>query len=154
MAVPETPFTINPVGEPDLDELLLLVRAYCDFYSVTPTDRDLRAVMLGLLASGGRDGLQLLARDRSGDSAGFATLLFTCWPPPAPCKRQPSSRSPTRPAARAPSPDYPTAPPDSPPSNSNRTSSPPPSEAVLLCHAQRRHGGQTTQVWDAEVTCD
>ncbi len=30
MAPPEPPFTINPVGEPDLDELLLLVRAYCD----------------------------------------------------------------------------------------------------------------------------
>ncbi len=27
-------------------------------------------------------------------------------------------------------------------------------QGVLLCHAQRRHGGQTTQVWDAEVTCD
>ena len=77
MTPPEPSFTINPVSEPDLNELLVLVRAYCDFYSVTPTDRDLRAVMVGLLASGGRDGLQVLARDGSGDPVGFATLLFT-----------------------------------------------------------------------------
>lgn len=74
---PEMAFTINPVGEPDLDELLVLVRAYCDFYSVAPTDRDLRALMLGLLSASGREGLQLLARDRSGEPVGFATLLFT-----------------------------------------------------------------------------
>jgi acyl-coenzyme A thioesterase PaaI-like protein len=23
-----------------------------------------------------------------------------------------------------------------------------------MCQAQRRHGGATTQVWDAEVSCD
>lgn len=73
----EPSFTINPVGDHDLDELLVLVRAYCDFYAVTPTDRDLRALMVGLLAAGGREGLQLLARDATGEPAGFATLLFT-----------------------------------------------------------------------------
>jgi 1,4-dihydroxy-2-naphthoyl-CoA hydrolase len=25
---------------------------------------------------------------------------------------------------------------------------------ILMCQAQRRHGGATTQVWDAEVSCD
>jgi len=77
MTPPEPSFTINPVGDHDLDELLVLVRAYCDFYAVTPTDRDLRALMVGLLAAGGREGLQLLARDATGEPAGFATLLFT-----------------------------------------------------------------------------
>ncbi len=77
MTRPEPLFTINPVSEPDLEELLVLVRAYCDFYSVTPTDRGLRVLMLGLLAAGGREGLQLLARDPSGEPVGFATLLFT-----------------------------------------------------------------------------
>jgi len=77
MTPSEPSFTINPVGEPDLDELLVLVRAYCDFYAVTPTDRDLRALMLGLLGAGGREGLQLLARDAVGEPIGFATLLFT-----------------------------------------------------------------------------
>lgn len=77
MAPPEPSFTIKPVAEHELDELLSLVRAYCDFYAVTPTDRDLRAVMLGLLAAAGRDGLQLLARGAAGEPAGFATLLFT-----------------------------------------------------------------------------
>jgi hypothetical protein len=32
---------ITPVGPTDLPELLPLVRAYCDFYQVTPSDREL-----------------------------------------------------------------------------------------------------------------
>ena len=27
-------------------------------------------------------------------------------------------------------------------------------QGILICQAQRRHGGATTQVWDAEVSCD
>jgi 1,4-dihydroxy-2-naphthoyl-CoA hydrolase len=27
-------------------------------------------------------------------------------------------------------------------------------DGELVCTAERRHGGRTTQVWDAEVTCD
>jgi ribosomal protein S18 acetylase RimI-like enzyme len=75
-----TPFTIRLVREDDLEELLPLMRAYCDFYSVAPRDEELRAVTRGLLASGGREGLQLLARDTAGSPSGFATLLFT-WSP-------------------------------------------------------------------------
>lgn len=74
---PPEGFAIEPVNEHDLYELLVLVRAYCDFYEVTPSDRRLRAVMQGLLASNGREGLQLLARDPEGEPVGFATLLFT-----------------------------------------------------------------------------
>lgn len=77
MTAPEASFTINSVGNQDLDELLVLMRAYCDFYAVAPSDHDLRRVMLGLLASGGREGLQLLARSTGGEPVGFATLLFT-----------------------------------------------------------------------------
>jgi aromatic-L-amino-acid decarboxylase len=73
----DTPFTITPVTVGELDELLPLVRAYCDFYEVEPSDRDLRTLMLTLLAAGGRDGLQLLARDDTGAPVAFATLLFT-----------------------------------------------------------------------------
>jgi ribosomal protein S18 acetylase RimI-like enzyme len=75
--VAETPFTIDRVTEPDLEELLALVRAYCEFYEVAPSDHALRALMHGLLASQGREGLQLLARGPVGEPAGFATLLFT-----------------------------------------------------------------------------
>jgi len=77
MPSPDTPFTIAPVTARELDELLPLVRAYCDFYEVAPSDRDLRTLMLTLLDGGGRDGLQLLARDETGAPVAFATLLFT-----------------------------------------------------------------------------
>jgi aromatic-L-amino-acid decarboxylase len=73
----DTPFTIEPVTTDELDELLPLVRAYCEFYEVAPSDRDLRKLMLTLLAAGGHDGLQLLARDQTGAPVAFATLLFT-----------------------------------------------------------------------------
>lgn len=39
-----TPFTIAPVREDELEELLPLMRAYCDFYSVFSRDEELRAV--------------------------------------------------------------------------------------------------------------
>ena len=32
---------ITPVGAADLPELLPMVRAYCDFYQVNPSDREL-----------------------------------------------------------------------------------------------------------------
>jgi ribosomal protein S18 acetylase RimI-like enzyme len=72
-----TPFTLRPIREDELEELLPLMRAYCDFYSVVPRDQELRAVARGLLGSRGSEGLQLLARDTAGSPSGFATLLFT-----------------------------------------------------------------------------
>lgn len=75
--MPEPSYTIAPVAEPELDDLLLLVRAYCRFYEVAPAERELRALMQGLLGARGREGVQLLARDPAGEAVGFATLLFT-----------------------------------------------------------------------------
>jgi ribosomal protein S18 acetylase RimI-like enzyme len=71
-----TPFTIAPVREDELEELLPLMRAYCDFYSVFSRDEELRAVTRGLQGSGASHGLQLVARDTAGSPSGFATLLF------------------------------------------------------------------------------
>jgi GNAT superfamily N-acetyltransferase len=68
---------ITVVGPADLPELLPLVRAYCDFYQVAPSDRALLELSQALLADPEREGLQLLARDDAGRAVGFATLYWT-----------------------------------------------------------------------------
>jgi GNAT superfamily N-acetyltransferase len=68
---------ITVVGSTDLPELLPLVRAYCDFYQASPSDRELLALSRALLADPEREGLQLLARDDAGTAVGFATLYWT-----------------------------------------------------------------------------
>jgi GNAT superfamily N-acetyltransferase len=68
---------ITLVGATDLPALLPLVRSYCDFYQVTPSDRELLALSRALLADPEREGLQLLARDDTGRAVGFATLYWT-----------------------------------------------------------------------------
>ncbi|HEU4400370.1 MAG TPA: GNAT family N-acetyltransferase [Actinomycetota bacterium] len=68
---------IVTVGPADLPELLPLVRAYCDFYQVGPSDRALLELSRALLADPEREGLQLLARDEAGNAVGFATLFWT-----------------------------------------------------------------------------
>jgi GNAT superfamily N-acetyltransferase len=67
---------VSRVGESDLGELLPLLRAYCDFYEVSPTDEALTAVARALIADPEREGVQLLARS-DGIAAGFATLYWT-----------------------------------------------------------------------------
>jgi GNAT superfamily N-acetyltransferase len=67
---------IEPVTEADLPELLPLMRGYCDFYEVNPSDDELLAFSRELLASPELDGVQLLARDE-GRAIGFATILWT-----------------------------------------------------------------------------
>jgi GNAT superfamily N-acetyltransferase len=68
---------ITTVGPADLPALLPLLRAYCDFYQVGPTDRALLELSRALLADPEREGLQLLARDEAGNAVGFATLFWT-----------------------------------------------------------------------------
>jgi GNAT superfamily N-acetyltransferase len=68
---------ITVVGAADLPELLPLVRAYCDFYQVAPSDDALLELSRALLADPEREGLQLLARDDAGRAVGFATLYWT-----------------------------------------------------------------------------
>lgn len=70
-------FTITAVGEGDLDELLPLMRAYCDFYEVAPVDADLLGMSRALVADPEREGFQLIARDAGGAAVGFATVFWT-----------------------------------------------------------------------------
>jgi ribosomal protein S18 acetylase RimI-like enzyme len=67
---------VRRVAEGDLDDLLPLVRAYCDFYETSPSDEALRALSEELIADPEREGVQLIARD--GDQAvGFATIYWS-----------------------------------------------------------------------------
>jgi GNAT superfamily N-acetyltransferase len=68
---------ITVVGEGDLDELLPLMRAYCDFYEVAPADPDLLAMARVLIGDPEREGLQLIARAGDGTAIGFATIFWT-----------------------------------------------------------------------------
>ena len=69
--------SIARVGAGDLDELLGLMRAYCDFYEVSPSDDDLLGVSKALIGDPVGEGLQLIARDSSSRAVGFATLYWT-----------------------------------------------------------------------------
>jgi GNAT superfamily N-acetyltransferase len=70
-------YSLSRVEASDLDVLLPLMRAYCDFYAVSPTDEELLALSNALIDDPEREGLQLLARDESGRAAGFATVYWT-----------------------------------------------------------------------------
>jgi GNAT superfamily N-acetyltransferase len=69
------------VAEADLDELLPLLRGYCDFYEVQPDDADLLAlsrVLIGGVGGGPySEGVQLIARDDDGRAIGFATVFWS-----------------------------------------------------------------------------
>jgi len=68
---------IERVGEAELGDLLPLVRGYCDFYAVSPSDEELRILSRALIADPEREGVQLLARDAEGRAVGFATIFWS-----------------------------------------------------------------------------
>jgi GNAT superfamily N-acetyltransferase len=67
---------ITRVGEGDLEQLLPLMRAYCDFYEVSPPDERLLALSRSLIDDPDREGVQLIARDRD-RAMGFATIYWS-----------------------------------------------------------------------------
>jgi GNAT superfamily N-acetyltransferase len=68
---------ITTVTEADLPELLLLMRGYCDFYEVDPSDDALLAMSRMLIDDPELEGVQLIARDDDGEAVGFATIFWT-----------------------------------------------------------------------------
>ena len=68
---------IARVGEADLEDLLPLLRGYCDFYEVAPEDAALLALARALIADPDHEGLQLIARDGDGAAVGFATIYWS-----------------------------------------------------------------------------
>jgi GNAT superfamily N-acetyltransferase len=69
--------TFQTVGEDDLEELLPLMRGYCEFYGVAPPDEGLLAMARTLIADPEHEGVQVIARDRQGRAVGFATVFWT-----------------------------------------------------------------------------
>jgi GNAT superfamily N-acetyltransferase len=69
--------TVAVVADDDLPELLGLVRAYLDFYEVTPSDDEMLALSRALIADPESEGVQFLARDGGGRAVGFASLFWT-----------------------------------------------------------------------------
>ena len=55
---------IELVTEADLQDLLPLMRGYCEFYEVDPSDEALLAMSRELIDEHDKEGLQLIARDR------------------------------------------------------------------------------------------
>jgi GNAT superfamily N-acetyltransferase len=68
--------TIERATETDLTALLPLMRAYCDFYEVAPSDDALLSLARALIADPEREGVQLLARGE-GRAVGFATIFWS-----------------------------------------------------------------------------
>jgi GNAT superfamily N-acetyltransferase len=68
---------IEAVTQADLDELLPLMRAYCDFYEAVPPDDALIDMALTLLDDPELEGVQLIARDDDGRALGFATIFWS-----------------------------------------------------------------------------
>ncbi len=78
-------YSIRPVGPEDLDELLRLMRAYCDFYEVSPADDDLLAISRALIQDPEHEGVQLIARSPDGAAIGFATVYWS-WSTTTACR--------------------------------------------------------------------
>ena len=68
---------VRTVAEEDLADLLPLMRSYCDFYEVDPSDDALLAMSRALIADPEREGVQLIARDDDGRAHGFATVFWS-----------------------------------------------------------------------------
>ena len=68
---------IRSVTKEDIPELLGLMRLYCDFYGVHPSDDALLAMSSSLLASPEDEGMQLMARDERDRAIGFATIFWS-----------------------------------------------------------------------------
>ena len=68
---------VRTVTEEDLPDLLPLMRGYCDFYGVAPSNEALLAMARALLADPAREGVQLIAREGDGRALGFATIFWS-----------------------------------------------------------------------------
>ncbi len=78
-------YTITRVAAEDLADLLPLMRGYCDFYESSPPDENLRALSRALLDDPELEGVQLIARDATGQAAGFATVYWS-WSTTTACR--------------------------------------------------------------------
>jgi GNAT superfamily N-acetyltransferase len=66
-------FEITPGRVEDIDELLPLMRGYCEFYDSSPPDEGLRTMAEALITDPGQGAL-FIARSADGDAIGFAAM--------------------------------------------------------------------------------
>ena len=69
--------SIALVTPADLDDLAVLMGAYCVFYETEPREAEMRKLAEALLADPVREGVQLIARNPAGNAVGFATVYWT-----------------------------------------------------------------------------
>ncbi|HMD51659.1 MAG TPA: GNAT family N-acetyltransferase [Solirubrobacteraceae bacterium] len=69
--------SIALVAAEDLEDLLGLMRAYCDFYETSPSDSELLELSRALIADPELEGMQLMARDERGGALAFATVFWS-----------------------------------------------------------------------------
>jgi GNAT superfamily N-acetyltransferase len=69
--------SVAVVTEHDLPELMLLIRAYLDFYEAKPPDESMLALSRSLIAEPEREGVQFIARGEDEHAVGFASLFWT-----------------------------------------------------------------------------
>ena len=67
---------IAVVREGDIGDLLPLMRAYAEFYEVTPDDTRMEGIARMLIAEP-HEGVQFIARGDDGEALGFATVYLT-----------------------------------------------------------------------------
>lgn len=67
---------IHPITTADLPDLMPLMRAYCDFYHVEPSDQKLLSLSETLIENPSQ-GEQTIARDEQGKPLGFSTVFWT-----------------------------------------------------------------------------
>ncbi len=72
-----TEFEIARVTPGDIDEVMPLLRGYCEFYEAAPSEASLRGLCEALVAAPDTAGIQLVARLADGTAVGLATLLWT-----------------------------------------------------------------------------
>lgn len=70
-------WTVRAVEAADLPELLVLMRAYCDFYEVSPSDERLLSIVQALLDDPEHEGIQLAGIASDGQLGGFATVYWS-----------------------------------------------------------------------------
>jgi GNAT superfamily N-acetyltransferase len=69
--------SVAVVTEHDLPDLMLLIRAYLDFYEAKPSDESMLALSRSLIAEPEREGVQFIARSEDEHAVGFASLFWT-----------------------------------------------------------------------------
>ena len=68
---------VREATEADLPALLVLLRGYCDFYEMSPSDKGLERVALGVIAAPEEEAFLLVATGDGGAVVGIAVCVWS-----------------------------------------------------------------------------